>query len=100
MVRGSISVAVTRGTDRSIFCKENHTLCVWFRKGSTIVTKNASLRARINIGQPTKIINTRRCYLMSSDTNSLAHTKWNCKYHIVFAPKYRRQVIYGKIKKI
>ncbi|HAR6804058.1 IS200/IS605 family transposase, partial [Staphylococcus haemolyticus] len=25
---------------------------------------------------------------MSSDTNSLAHTKWNCKYHIVFAPKY------------
>jgi len=32
------------------------------------------------------------------DTNSLAHTKWNCKYHIVFAPKYRRQVIYGKIK--
>ena len=37
---------------------------------------------------------------MSSDTNSLAHTKWNCKYHIVFAPKYRRQVIYGKIKGI
>ena len=32
------------------------------------------------------------------DNNSLAHTKWNCKYHIVFAPKYRRQVIYGKIK--
>ena len=32
------------------------------------------------------------------DTNSLAHTKWNCKYYIVFAPKYRRQVIYGKIK--
>ncbi|MCI6042667.1 IS200/IS605 family transposase, partial [bacterium] len=24
------------------------------------------------------------------DTNSLAHTKWECKYHIVFAPKYRR----------
>ena len=36
---------------------------------------------------------------MSSDTNSLAHTKWNCKYHIVFVPKYRRQVIYGKIKR-
>jgi putative transposase len=27
-------------------------------------------------------------------TNSLAHTKWNCKYHIVFAPKYRRKVFY------
>ncbi len=35
---------------------------------------------------------------MKLDTNSLAHTQWNCKYHIVFAPKYRRQVIYGKIK--
>ncbi len=32
------------------------------------------------------------------DTESLAHSKWNCKYHIVFAPKYRRQVIYGNIK--
>ena len=35
---------------------------------------------------------------MKLDTSSLAHTKWECKYHIVFAPKYRRQVIYGKIK--
>ena len=32
------------------------------------------------------------------ETESLAHTKWNCKYHIVFAPKYRRQVIYGQIR--
>jgi putative transposase len=32
------------------------------------------------------------------DTDSLAHTQWNCKYHIVFAPKYRRQIMYGKIK--
>lgn len=31
--------------------------------------------------------------------NSLSHTTWNCKYHIVFAPKYQRQVIYGKIKR-
>ena len=35
---------------------------------------------------------------MKLDTSSLAHTKRECKYHIVFAPKYRRQVIYGKIK--
>ena len=33
------------------------------------------------------------------DTSSLAHTKWRCKYHLVFAPKYRRQLIYGKLKK-
>ena len=32
------------------------------------------------------------------DINSLSHSRWRCKYHIVFAPKYRRQVIYGKIK--
>ena len=31
-----------------------------------------------------------------NDINSLAHTKWNCKYHIVFAPKYRRIVFYGE----
>ena len=29
-------------------------------------------------------------------TNSLAHTKWNCKYHIVFAPKYRREVFFAE----
>jgi len=33
------------------------------------------------------------------DKNSLTHTRWECKYHIVFAPKYRRQIIYGKIKR-
>ena len=31
-----------------------------------------------------------------NDTHSLAHTVWNCKYHIVFAPKYRRKVFYGQ----
>ena len=32
------------------------------------------------------------------DVNSLSHSTWNCKYHVVFAPKYRRKVIYDKIK--
>lgn len=36
---------------------------------------------------------------MMSDIKSLSHTKWNCKYHIVFAPKYRRQVFYGEKKR-
>ena len=45
-----------------------------------------SLRKLINIG----------CFSMSIDTNSLAHSTWNCKYHIVFAPKYRRKVFYGQ----
>ena len=34
-----------------------------------------------------------------NDNNSLAHTKWNCKYHIVFAPKYRRKLFYGENRK-
>ena len=33
-----------------------------------------------------------------NDNKSLAHTTWNCKYHIVFAPKYRRKVFYGEHK--
>ncbi len=33
------------------------------------------------------------------DTKSLAHTRWNCRYHIVFAPKYHRQVFYGEKKR-
>lgn len=32
------------------------------------------------------------------DNNSLSHTTWNCKYHIVFAPKYRRKIIYGELR--
>ena len=35
----------------------------------------------------------------NKDTNSLAHTTWECKYHIVFTPKYRRQAIYKDIKR-
>ena len=34
----------------------------------------------------------------NKDTSSLSHTTYECKYHIVFTPKYRRQVIYGKIR--
>jgi len=36
--------------------------------------------------------------MTNSASDSLSHTTWNCKYHIVFAPKYRRQIVYGKIK--
>ena len=32
------------------------------------------------------------------DSHSLSHTKWECQYHIVFIPKYRRKVLYGKIR--
>ena len=36
--------------------------------------------------------------MSKNNIDSLSHTRWNCKYHIVFAPKYRRQIVYGKIK--
>ena len=47
------------------------------------------------LGSPTALFNKGGIHM---DSNSLSHTKWNCKYHIVFAPKYRRKVAYGKIK--
>ena len=50
---------------------------------------------KMEVGLPTT---TKNKGGIQMDNNSLAHSKWNCKYHIVFAPKYRRQVIYGKIK--
>ena len=34
-----------------------------------------------------------------NDIKSLSHTSWNCKYHIVFAPKFRRKVFYGQKRK-
>ena len=51
--------------------------------------------ARINVGLQTTNKSTGGPKM---DINSLAHTKWECKYHIVFAPKYRRQIIYKQIK--
>ena len=38
----------------------------------------------------------RRTSAMANDNKSIAHTKWNCKYHIVFAPKYRRKEFFGE----
>lgn len=35
---------------------------------------------------------------MANKTNSLSHTKWMCKYHIVFTPKYRRKIIYNQYR--
>ena len=53
---------------------------------------------KIEVGLPTTTKKTKEESRMKLDISSLAHTKWNCKYHIIFAPKYRRQEIYGKIK--
>ena len=54
------------------------------------------LSARIVIVQAT--IKAKKGDLMANTSNSLAHTKWMCKYHIVFAPKYRRKIIYNQYR--
>ena len=50
------------------------------------------------VPQPHVIEDRRILAMNNSDIQSLSHSKWRCQYHIVFAPKYRRQAIYGKIK--
>lgn len=41
----------------------------------------------------------QREVIQMNDTSSLSHTKWNCKYHIVFAPKFRRKIFYQEKRK-
>jgi putative transposase len=43
-------------------------------------------------------IKERKGDFMAKQTNSLAHTKWMCKYHIIFTPKYRRKIVYNQYK--
>ena len=38
-------------------------------------------------------------FIKNDDESSLSHTKWNCQYHIVFTPKYRRKAIYNQLRK-
>lgn len=49
-------------------------------------------------GQPKQLTQQEDIMMSEQDNaaNSLAHTKWNCKYHVVFAPKYRRKVFYNE----
>ena len=57
---------------------------------------------RIECGFANHILGTERFIFEmknSKDVDSLSHTTWRCQYHVVFAPKYRRMVIYGQIKK-
>lgn len=44
------------------------------------------------------IVNNRKVRFMANKSNALSHTRWMCKYHIVFIPKYRRKAIYGQYR--
>ena len=60
-------------------CRRRNSFCCIIKKRS----------GNCNKGQQKEVIRM-------NDMNSLSHTKWECKYHIVFAPKYRRKVFYGE----
>ena len=75
------------------FVKDNHSLSEWI-KSLKLWTKINSC----NTIEATGNRNKSKTGGLMKDTDSLAHTKWRCQYHIVFAPKYRRQIIYGKYK--
>ena len=62
------------------------------------MSKKIPLFDIINVVRQPQIKIKKEEFVMK-DKNSLAHSTWNCKYHIVFAPKYRRMEIYGKIRK-
>ena len=59
-------------------------------------TKKSPFRYKIRLFKP--IYNERKGDFMANKANSLSHTKWVCKYHIVFSPKYRRKIIYNQYK--
>ena len=75
------------------FVKDNHSLSEWI-KSLQLWTKINSC----NTIEATGNRNKSKTGGLMKDIDSLAHTKWRCQYHIVFAPKYRRQIIYGKYK--
>lgn len=80
-----------------VVVKDNHRQSQW-RKRLRVRTKK-ELPDRLKLRSANQTKNIEEVFSMTEkDINSLEHTKWRCEYHIVFAPKYRRQVIYREIK--
>ena len=70
----------------------NHMLCGYrnsYTKKITFLVYNVVVQA-------TNII--KKGDFMATKTNNLPHTRWLCKYHIVFTPKYRRKIIYNQYR--
>ena len=70
----------------------NHMLCGYrnsYTKKITFLVYNVVVQA-------TNII--KKGDFMATKTNSLSHTRWLCKYHIIFTPKYRRKIIYNQYR--
>ena len=75
--------------------QKNHLLCGWSDKK---VIQIFTFPIYIKVVQAI-IYERKGDRSMAQKANSLAHTKWMCKYHIVFTPKYRRKVIYNQLRK-
>ena len=71
----------------------NHPLC-----GCAVIVIQRNHLSAYNRGVQATMIKKGKVISMAKKTNSLAHTKWMCKYHIVFTPKYRRKLIYNQYK--
>ena len=70
----------------------NHLLCGC----ATAVIQKNHLSVIMRLFRP--VITKGKVILMAKKANSLSHTKWMCKYHIVFTPKYRRKIVYNQYK--
>ena len=80
-----------------IVVKDNHRQSQW--RKMLQIRKKKELPDRLELRSANQTKNIEEFFSMTEkDINSLEDTKWRCEYHIVFAPKYRRQVIYREIK--
>ena len=86
----SMSEFLNRETE--IYETKNHLLCGW---SHFVIQKNHLSDYNRGVQATTK---ERKDDFMANKANDLAHTKWMCKYHIVFTPKYRRKIIYNQYK--
>ena len=60
--------------------------------------RKIKLLVKVKLGLPTNKTKNKEDLIVDKDISSLEHTSWRCQYHVVFAPRYRRMEIYGKIK--
>ena len=72
----------------------NHPLCGWGQPA----LQSRPLAGHLRLFRPQGIRVERAVVAMAQKAYSLSHTKWMCKYHVVFTPKYRRKVIYSQIR--
>ena len=90
---GGLICYVTISPSRSVRCETNKPPAMRVRVEG--YTKKNSKRDTIKVFKP---IVKRKEKTMVQKSHSLSHTKWHCKYHIVFTPKYRRKVIYNQYR--